>query len=88
MGVTQATAPPSPTLDIARLWCFELTGQTLLWADLMVPNHSRESERAADRLGLDLMLRAGFNHEESLAVVDKIHDAAASRSARIEQLGG
>jgi predicted Zn-dependent protease len=62
------------------------TGFGLLWNDVIVPFRSRADEREADRLGMDLMMRANFNYEQSLAVVAKIAGSAYARSSRLSAL--
>ena len=58
----------------------------LVWGDILAPQWSRENEREADMLGLDLLIRANYNYEEFLTVVEKIHDANARRSEQLEIL--
>jgi len=58
-----------------------------LSANVLAPQMSRSQEDAADALGFDLMVRAGYDSEAALAVMDKLAEqeeeaAAAARAAR------
>ncbi len=54
----------------------------LIWSDMLAPSWSRKHEREADKLGLDLLIRANYNYEEFPSVIEHISDAAAQRSER------
>lgn len=58
----------------------------LLWTDLLEPSWSRNNEREADQFAMDVMKAAGYNHEELITAVSKIHDANAVRSQRLNRL--
>ena len=58
----------------------------LVWADLLAPQWSRENEREADKLGVDLLVQANYNYEEFPTVIEKIHDGNARRSERLATL--
>lgn len=60
---------------------FESLG--LIWSDLLAPKWSRSHEREADKIGLDLLMRANYNYEELPLVIEQIHDAAVHRSQRV-----
>ncbi len=68
--------------DINRELGFDTLG--LIWNDLLTPGWSRENEREADRIGLDLLMQAGYNYEEMISVIEKIHDASAMRTQRLD----
>jgi predicted Zn-dependent protease len=58
-----------------------------LSANVLAPQMSQNQEDAADALGFDLMIRAGYDSEAALAVMDKLAEqeaeaAAAARAAR------
>lgn len=57
----------------------------LVWADMLAPFWSRENENEADRMGLDLLIRANYNYEEFPTVIEMLHDEIAKRSKRLEQ---
>ncbi|HEY4942831.1 MAG TPA: M48 family metallopeptidase [Rhizomicrobium sp.] len=57
-----------------------------LSANVLAPQMSQNQEDAADALGFDLMVRAGYDSEAALAVMDKLSEqeaeaAAAARAA-------
>ena len=58
----------------------------LVWADILAPQWSREDEEQADKMGLDLLMRAGYNYEELTAVIEKIYDDSPYRSDRLKLL--
>ena len=58
----------------------------LLWTDLLEPSWSRSNEREADFFAMDLMKVAGYNHEQLITAIEKIHDANAVRSDRLNRL--
>lgn len=58
----------------------------MIWGDLLAPHWSRQNEGEADRLGLDLLMRADYNYEEFPGVIEKIHDAAIRHSERTQLL--
>ncbi|MGZ5938055.1 MAG: M48 family metallopeptidase, partial [Rhizomicrobium sp.] len=58
-----------------------------LSANVLAPQMTQNQEDAADALGFDLMVRAGYDSEAALAVMDKLAEqeaeaAAAAREAR------
>src|SRR6185295_14907312 len=58
-----------------------------LTANVLAPQMSRAQEDAADALGFDLMVKAGYDSEAALAVMDKLAEqeaeaAAAARAAK------
>jgi len=58
-----------------------------LSANVLAPQMTQNQEDAADALGFDLMIRAGYDSEAALAVMDKLAEqeaeaAAAARAAR------
>lgn len=55
-----------------------------VWVDMLAPRWSRDNEKEADLMGLDLLIRAGYNYEELFAVIEHIADAEAGRSERLE----
>ncbi len=57
----------------------------LVWSDILAPSWSRENEREADLIGMDLMMAAAYNYEELPVVIEYIHDAAIKRSKRLEK---
>jgi len=56
-----------------------------VWADMLAPSWSRENEKEADLMGLDLLIRANYNYEEFPGVIEKIADAETQRSERLQQ---
>jgi len=60
----------------------------LLWSDLLVPKRSRETENQADRLGLDLLVRAGYNPNVFDKVLLRIQGAARVRTKRVTLIEG
>ncbi|GEM_PF-3208932 len=60
----------------------------MAWSDMLAPSWSRNYEREADRLGLDLLIRADYNYEQFYATIEKLHDASLRRSARQEYFMG
>ena len=58
----------------------------LLWTDLLEPSWSRDNEREADYFAMDLMKTSGYNHEQLITAISKIHDANAVRSNRLNRL--
>ena len=56
----------------------------LIWSDVLAPNWSRDNEREADMLGMDLLMRANYNYEELPSIIEKIHDAGVKRSERTQ----
>lgn len=56
----------------------------LIWSDILTPSWSRKNEREADMMGMDLLIRAGYNYEEFYKVIERIHDASKRRSERVE----
>jgi predicted Zn-dependent protease len=56
----------------------------LIWADILMPKWSRDDEREADMMGVDLLIRANYNYEELETIIKKIHDASVARSERLE----
>ncbi len=63
---------------------FESLG--LVWADMLTPQWSRDNEIEADKMGLDLLIRANYNYEEFPEVIERMIDTNGSRSKRIEML--
>ncbi len=57
-----------------------------IWAELFAPNWSRKSELEADRLGMDLVMRAGYNYEEFTAMLEQVYDAQIGRSERLRRI--
>ncbi len=55
----------------------------LVWADMLSPNWSRKNESDADKLGMDLLIRANYNYEEFPNVIKKISDSGARKSERL-----
>ncbi|MGB3223604.1 MAG: M48 family metalloprotease [Desulforhopalus sp.] len=55
-----------------------------VWVDMLAPRWSRDNEKEADLMGLDLLIRAGYNYEEHFVVIEHIADAEARRSERLE----
>lgn len=55
-----------------------------LSANVLAPQMSQNQEDAADALGFDLMIRAGYDSEAALAVMDKLaeQEAEAAEAAR------
>jgi len=64
-------------LDVARHFA-------KLSANVLAPQMSQNQEDAADALGFDLMVRAGYDSEAALAVMDKLaeQEAEAAEAAR------
>lgn len=56
----------------------------LLWQDMFAPSWNRTQERDADRLGLDLMYAAGYDRAAFTSLFDKLAEAQAGRSERME----
>lgn len=56
----------------------------LMWQDVFAPSWNRNQERDADRLGLDLMLAAGYDRAAFVSLFDKLASAQAARSERME----
>ncbi len=56
----------------------------LVWGDMLIPQWSRDNEIEADKMGLDLLIRANYNYEEFPLVLEQISDANGIRSERIE----
>jgi predicted Zn-dependent protease len=56
----------------------------LLWQDMFAPSWNRNQERDADRLGLDLMLGAGYDRAAFVSLFDKLASTQAQRSERME----
>jgi Zn-dependent protease with chaperone function len=59
-----------------------------LSANVLAPQMSQDQEDAADALGFDLMVRAGYDSEAAMAVMDKLAEqeaeaAAAARAAKV-----
>ncbi len=57
-----------------------------IWAELFAPNWSRQNEMEADRLGLDLVMRANYNYEEFPVMLEKIYDVDTKRSERLRNV--
>ncbi len=57
-----------------------------VWADLFAPNWSRSNELDADRLGMDLVMRANYNFEEFPVMIEKLYEAEAGKSERLENI--
>jgi len=55
----------------------------LLWSDLLIPKYNRRNELEADRLGIDMLVAAGYNYGEFDDVLRRINNAATTRSRRI-----
>ena len=47
---------------------------------------SRENELEADKLGMDLVMRAGYNYEEFPAMIENVYDAQMGKSGRLKQV--
>lgn len=58
----------------------------LVWSDLLAPSWNRKQERAADEKGFTLMRAAGYDPSAFGTLFQKLHDAEAKRSDRMEQL--
>jgi len=58
----------------------------IVWTDIMSPRWSRESERQADLLASDLLKVAGYDHEQLIQAIEKIHDANVTRSQRVSRI--
>jgi Zn-dependent protease with chaperone function len=58
----------------------------IVWSDLLAPNWNRAQEREADRGGYDRMKAAGYDPAAFATLMQKLSDAQAQRSARMEQL--
>jgi predicted Zn-dependent protease len=56
----------------------------LMWQDMFAPSWNRGQERDADRLGLDLMLAAGYDRAAFVSLFDKLATTQAARSQRLE----
>ncbi|KLN59827.1 hypothetical protein WH96_15710 [Kiloniella spongiae] len=53
----------------------KLYGSDILVRDLVMPVWDKRSEHEADRLGVDLMVKAGYNPEQALMVFDREKEA-------------
>lgn len=58
----------------------------LILADIFAPSWSRKNELEADRLGMDLVMRAGYNYEEFPKMLDQVYDAQVGKSERLRKL--
>lgn len=54
----------------------------LAWSDMLAPTWARNYERQADKLGIDLLMRANYNYEEFYKVIEKLNDSNLRRSQR------
>ena len=54
-----------------------------LSANVLAPQMSQSQEDAADALGFDLMVRAGYDSEAALAVMDKLSEQEAEAAAEV-----
>lgn len=54
----------------------------MAWSDMLAPAWARDDENEADRLGIDLLMRAGYNYEEFYKVIEKLQDSSLRRSQR------
>lgn len=57
-----------------------------IWSELFAPRWSRKNELEADKLGMDLVMRADYNYEEFTAMLEQVFDAQVGRSARLQRL--
>lgn len=54
----------------------------LAWSDMLAPAWARNYERDADKLGLDLLMRADYNYEEFYKIIARLQDSNLRRSDR------
>ena len=58
----------------------------VIWADILSPAWSREYERQADRLGLDLFIKAGYNSDSFFSMLMKLQEVNANQGKRLNKL--
>jgi Zn-dependent protease with chaperone function len=77
LGGDQASANVARGLDIAR-------HLAKLSANVLMPQMSKGQEDEADALGFDLMVKAGYDPEAPLAVMDKLAEQEAEAAAAVQ----
>jgi Zn-dependent protease with chaperone function len=77
LGGDQASAEVARGLDIAQ-------HLAKLSANVLMPQMSKGQEEEADALGFDLMVKAGYDPEAPLAVMDKLAEQEAEAAAAIQ----
>lgn len=65
---------------------FGFTSLGLVWADLLSPSWSRKNELEADKLGMDLLIRANYNYEQFPVVLEKIIDGQGKASEHFNKI--
>ena len=57
-----------------------------MWADLLSPGWSRKNELEADKMGMDLLMRANYNYEQFPVVLEKIGEGEGKKSAHLNKM--
>jgi Zn-dependent protease with chaperone function len=59
---------------------------SMIWSDILMPGWNRAQERAADSMGFDIMVAAGYDPSAFGSLFSRLQDARAQRSARMQLL--
>ncbi|SDA12273.1 Putative Zn-dependent protease, contains TPR repeats [Nitrosospira sp. Nsp18] len=72
--------------DLGKQAWFGFTSLGLVWADLLSPGWSRKNELEADKMGMDLLMRANYNYEQFPVVLEKIGEGEGKKSAHLNKM--
>lgn len=61
-------------------------GLSATWSDISSPAWTRENERDADRLGLDLLIKAGYNQNAFFVILEKMQQVQMNQGERLKNM--